>query len=233
VFGGALALALLPLSAKADTVSFGYEPSVANPEPVWDNSVLYFSFTITENSPDVFLATLSSGGGVFDPAVQVYGGQSVDGGGFDTLLTLWDSTGKLIATSATCGVGGGDACIGTDPDAYGSNPAGYQYTALQPLAAGNYTLALTENGNYPIDESLADGFDWDPTNYGDPVIGPGFISGGNGNYAIEILNVNDSEQLPEPNGFLLFGSGLALIALGFLRRKRSVLPIAATPERLP
>jgi hypothetical protein len=233
LFGCALALALLALPAKADTVSFGYEPSAAYPALTWDNSVLQFKFTITADSPDVFLATLSTGGGVFDPAVQVYGAQPVAGGGFETLLTLWDSSGTLIATSATCGVGNGDACMGTDPDAYGSNPAGYQYTALQPLAAGTYTLALTEFGNYPIDLSLADGFDWDPSNYGDPGSGHGFINGGNGSYAVEILNVNDAGQIPEPSGFWLFASGLAVVALGFSRRKRSVVPIAATPERLP
>jgi hypothetical protein len=229
LFGGALALALLPFPARADTVSFGYEGQILQPT---DDLLVEFYFTIGANSPNVFLATLSNGGGVFDAAAAPYGGQTVDPGGFETLLTLWTVDGSLLSTSATCGNAGSDACMGTDPDAYGSEPAGFTYVTLQPLAAGTYILALTEYGNYPYDSSLADGFDWDPSNYGLPSSGPGLLLGGNGNYAVEILNVNDAGVVPEPGGFWLFGGGMALIALGGFRRKRPGLPAGANPAPL-
>ena len=69
----AMALASMPFAAKADTVSYGFQGTVAQR----DDFLLLFQFTINEDSPDVFLATLSNGGGVFDPAAAPYGGQTV------------------------------------------------------------------------------------------------------------------------------------------------------------
>jgi hypothetical protein len=100
---------------------------------------------------------------------------------------------------------------------------GGSYTSLNPLGAGTYLLALTEYGNYPNGNLLTDGFNWDnPDNQ--PEGGPfpdgvgGYLTG---NYALEILNVDDATATPEPGGFWLFGCGMAAITLGFFRRKRS------------
>jgi hypothetical protein len=202
-----LVLALAPFGARADTMSFGFEGTISPPT---DDFVVQFLFTIYAGSSSVSIATLSNGGGTFDPAAAPYGGQTVDAGGFQTLLSLFDLAGNLISTSTACGVSGGDACMG------GLN------TALDPLGAGTYRLALTEYGNYPNTNSLTDGFNWDnPDNQ--PPGGP-FPDGvgGNltGNYALEILNVDDATTTPEPGGFWLFGGGMAAITLGVFRRKR-------------
>ena len=187
-------------------MSFGFEGTISPPT---DDFVVEFLFTIYADSPNVLIETLSNGGGTFDPAAAPYGGQTVDAGGFQPLLSLFDAAGNLISTSAACGVSGGDACMG------GS------YVTLQPLAAGTYLLALTEFGNGTITNSLSDGFDWDGT--GDQPGGPfpdGYGGNLTGNYALEILNVDDATTTPEPGGFWLFGGGMAAIALGFFRRKR-------------
>jgi hypothetical protein len=187
-------------------MSFGFEGTISPPA---DDFAVQFLFTIYAGSSRVSIATLSNGGGTFDPAAAPYGGQTVGAGGFQTLLSLFDFAGNLISTSAMCGIYRGDACMG------GPN------TALDPLGAGTYRLALTEWGNYPNSNLLSDGFNWDnPDNQ--PPGGP-FPdgAGGNltGNYALEILNVDDATA-PEPGGFWLFGGGMAAITLGFFRRKR-------------
>ena len=202
-----LVLVLAPFGARADTISFGFEGTISPPT---DDFVVQFLFTIDADSSSVLIETLSNGGGTFDPAAAPYGGQTVDAGGFQTLLSLFDLAGNLISTSTACGVSGGDACMG------GLN------TALDPLGAGTYRLALTEYGNYPNTNSLTDGFNWDnPDNQ--PPGGP-FPDGvgGNltGNYALEILSVDDATTTPEPGGFWLFGGGMAAITLGVFRRKR-------------
>jgi hypothetical protein len=200
-----LALALAPFGARADTMSFGFEGTISPPT---DDFVVEFLFTIYADSPNVLIETLSNGGGTFDPAAAPYGGQTVGAGGFQPLLSLFDLAGNLISTSTTCGSLNGDACMG------GS------YVTLG-LGAGTYRLALTEYGNYPFSNLLSDGFGWDGT--GNQPDGP-FPDGANGhltgNYALEILNVDDATTTPEPGGFWLFGGGMAAITLGFFRRKR-------------
>ena len=201
-----LVLALAPFGARADTMSFGFEGTISPPT---DDFVLQFLFTVYADSSSVSIATLSNGGGTFDPLAAPYGNQAVGAGGFQPLLSLFDLAGKLISTSTMCGSQGGDACMG------GPN------TALDPLGAGTYLLALTEYGNYPISQLLSDGFDWDGTgNQPDGPFPDGVGGNLTGNYALEILNVDDATTTPEPGGFWLFGGGMAAITLGFFRRKR-------------
>jgi hypothetical protein len=202
-----LVLALAPFGARADTMGFGFEGTISPPT---DDFVVQFLFTIYADSPNVLIETLSSDGGIFDPLAAPYGSQAVDAGGFQTLLSLFDLAGNLISTSATCGgLRPDDACMGGP------------HTALDPLGAGTYILALTEYGNYPNTNLLSDGFNWDGAGNqpGGPFPGP---VGGNltGNYALEILNVDDATTTPEPGGFWLFVGGMAAIALGLVRRKR-------------
>ena len=213
---GTLALASIPFAAKANTVSYGFQGAVADR----DDFLVLFQFTISEDSEDVFLATLSNGGGVFDPAAAPYGGVTLAPGGFQTQLFLFTSDGYPSGTFAVCGQAGGDACLGTDR-------SNFTYSTLD-LKAGTYTLALVEAGNEPMG-NLSDGWSYDdPINIpgGGPFPNP--TTGGhfNSNYSVEILNVDGATQLPEPGGFGLFGVGMALIALAFFRLKRARLVAA-------
>jgi hypothetical protein len=217
---GALALAAIPSAAKA-SVSYGFQGTVAER----DDFLVLFQFTISEDRDDVFLATLSNGGGTLSSAAAPFGGTPVAAGGFQTQLTLFTAAGYQAGTAAVCGSQGGDACIGTDPT------SGIDYSTLD-LVAGTYILALTEYGNYS-NGNLSDGWTYaDPAQWptGGPFPNP--TTGGrfNGNYSVEILNVDGATQLPEPGGFCLFGGGMALIALAFFQRKRARLAAAATGQ---
>ena len=141
-------------------------------------------------------------------------------------MTLFTASGYQAGTGAVCGSQGGDLCMGTDPT------SGTAYSTLD-LVAGTYILAVTESGNLS-NGNLSDGWVYDdPAQWpeGGPFLNP--TTGGHfsSDYSVEILNVDGAEQLPEPNGFALFGGGMALIAIAFFRRKRARIAATATSSK--
>lgn len=108
-----------------------------------DNDVHLFDFSVVTEST-VTIRTYSYGGGTQAD------GTVIAAGGFDTSLSLFDSTGRYIAvndddTSAT---------VAQDPT------TGQRYDALleQVLAVGDYTLALTQYNNFAAGGNLTEGF---------------------------------------------------------------------------
>jgi hypothetical protein len=109
-----------------------------------DDQVQLYSYSLTSDSNAIF-ATNSYGGGTSN-------GMTVAPGGFVPVLSLFDSTGTIIASDgadATCSAGmNADPGTGMCDDAYLS----------ENLMAGSYTLAVTEFFNVPVGPNVSDGF---------------------------------------------------------------------------
>ena len=127
-------------AARADTVS--YSGSFSDDD---ERFSLGFSFVAAQT---LVARTFSYGGGVNGDA------QVIGAGGFAPVLSLFDATGLLLqiasGSAADClsGVGAVDPASGFCWDV-GLSAA---------LAAGDYTLVLTQDANLPFGPSLADGF---------------------------------------------------------------------------
>jgi len=147
-------------------------------------------FTLTLNqSGTVRLRTWSWAGGVNST------GARIDGGGFDPSLSLFDSTGLMLATNRDggCGRVGADRVTTWCWDAF----------IAIPLPPGAYILVLTEAENTARGPYLADSFVYDgagnftaapsinsPAGFWDPS-----LNRRNNFYAVDISGV-DSAQLP-------------------------------------
>ena len=155
-------------------------------------------------------------------------GVTVPRGGFDTILTLFSSSGAFLDENDD------GAGVATDPST--GLAADARITAN--LAAGSYTVALTQYDNFSIGD-LADGF----TEAGRPTFtaDPNFANGGpcpgnmfrdisgsdgrcrDGHWALDFVNVASVTPVaatPEPSALLLAGVGLALLLLSRLFHRR-------------
>ena len=172
-------------------------------------------------------------------------GQVIPSGGFDPILSLFESDG----TGMNPGVPG--PCQGpmnVDPNTSMCGDVYYPTTLSFPggmWLAGTYTVALTENPNSSLG-NLSDGFfDQQVLGYGPGTnftcqVGPTGFQGDpstfpvtdpfcsewapverNGSWAVDILNVDSASQLgtPEPGTCALTILGLGLAALAGYRRR--------------
>jgi hypothetical protein len=173
-----------------------------------DENVQLFTFT-TVGTPNFRAITFGYAGGT------QANGNIVPAGGFDPDLDLFDGTGLLIASNQdadpSCGVnsdGGSafDACI------------------TMALAAGTYTLALTEFDNYAIGPNFSDGFVESTFDPGDDTFtslfgcSNGQFCDANGDNRTSAYALDVTYDAPEPATLPLLGSGL--LALGLMRRRR-------------
>jgi Family of unknown function (DUF5689) len=123
---------------------------------VLDNDKAFFPFASTGGVTTI--RSLGYGGGVSSH------GNVVAPGGFDPILSLFDSSGQFLFYS--------DDAFDLDSN------------ISVPLSAGNYTAVLTQFDNFPNGPTLADGFFEDPN--------PNFAGGFNGrtpNWAVDISEV--------------------------------------------
>jgi hypothetical protein len=175
-----------------------------------DDQAHAFSFTVAAPGTAVF-RTLGYAGGVNGE------GTTIVAGGFDPILSLFDSTGDLI------GLNGDDPGAVIDP----LTGNGFDSLISTFLTVGDYTLILTENDNLPIGPSLSDGFT--RTGQGN-FTGPQFagVSGAfwdatpsqrNGNWAVDLEGITAS-AVPEPGTLLTLGTGFFGILLGASRFRR-------------
>jgi uncharacterized protein (TIGR03437 family) len=106
-----------------------------------DQAEVFFNLQTAGN---VVLRTFSYAGGVNGA------GTTIPRGGFDPTLSLFDSTGQLVAANQDggCGLVAADAVTGMCWDSY---------MALS-LPAGNYRLVVTQSANTANGPTLADGF---------------------------------------------------------------------------
>ena len=105
-----------------------------------------FFFTLSA-AGSVTLRTLSYAGGVNSA------GTTIPSGGFDPTISVFDSSGKLIAYNADGGCGSAVAGV-----------AAFCWDSFLQLSlpAGNYTAVLTQSENLPNGPTLADSFAYDP-----------------------------------------------------------------------
>lgn len=209
--GIALSIALSAISAaQASAATVSYSGTLAT-----DDQVQMYSYTLNQNATVVF-STDSYGGGVTD-------GSTVAAGGFVPVLTLFDSSGVVIGNN-----GGSGMCSGsmlTDPTTGLCDDAYLQ----QSLAAGTYTLALTEFFNEPNGPNLSDGFSEQ---------GQGNFTGPNCNasgafYQTDVapcvqrtgnfsLSIASTTATPEPSTLWL---AAPLLFIGALLRRNRTLPL--------
>ena len=147
-------------------------------------------FTFTVNRPGtVLIRTWSYAGGVNSTGAQI------EAGGFDPSLSLFDSTGLLLATNRD----GGCGKVAADP----VTASCWDAFVAAPLPTGRYELVLTESENTPFGPHLADPFVYDGA--GNFTGAPGIAAPAgfwdfspnrrNNSYALDISGV-DSAQLP-------------------------------------
>ena len=153
-----------------------------------DDERRQFTFTITRPGT-VLIRTWSYAGGVNSTGAQI------EAGGFDPSLSLFDSTGLLLATNRD----GGCGKVAADP----VTASCWDAFVAAPLPSGTYELVLTESENTPFGPHLADPFVYDGA--GNFTAAPGTTAPAgfwdfspnrrNNSYALDISGV-DSAQLP-------------------------------------
>lgn len=124
-------------SSLASAANFSFTGSFAA-----DDSVQLFSFTLA-STDTVTLRTYSYAGGINGAGIVV------PRGGFDPILSLFDNAGVLINENDD-----GFSNVPTDP-VTGQQFDSYLFTKL---AAGTYTVSITQFDNFANGPSLSNGF---------------------------------------------------------------------------
>ncbi|MFO1321871.1 MAG: DVUA0089 family protein [Burkholderiales bacterium] len=156
-------------------------------------------------------------------------GQAIPAGGFDTVVTVFASDGRLLS--------GSDDGLGSAEDPLTHRRYDTLFRLL--LASGDYVAAITQYDNTALGPTLAGGFkregegNFTPTLTYCEALRFCDVSGSlpynqrDGHWSLDVLNVNEailaSAPVPEPATWGLLLGGLALLAarLGARRRGRS------------
>lgn len=183
-----------------------------------------------DDSVQMFTLTLSAPGAVTVTSIGYAGGNrfngsSVAAGGFDSVLYLFSSTGALLAQS--------DDGIAVPVDPVTGEALDAAFTTAS-LAAGEYTVALSQADNYLLGFNLSDGFAQSGNGNFSAAFGcsNGSFCDYQGNNRSSAWSINFSGQtlttvLPEPGSMaLLLGAFGALAAL----RRREGTGAARQPE---
>ena len=193
----------------------------------------------TDDAIQLFNVTVATAGVVDIRSYGYAGGTTSIGtvaprGGFDTILTLFDSAGIFLT--------GNDDGAGTATDPLTGLAADARITTN--LGAGSYILALTQYDSFSIGD-LADGF----AETGNPnfTADPGFALGGacpgnmfrdisgtagrcrTGNWTMDFVNVSSVTPIaavPEPSALLLAALGLGLLLVGRCHQRRKATALA-------
>jgi hypothetical protein len=174
---------------------------------VGNAGVLYQNSGTFAFDSDTVIVPFSIGG---PGLVTIFTSSFGDGsGGFEPVITLFDGGGNLYLQDAIGGTIGNCGARSVDPISGFCLDAFIQTT----LAAGNYTVTLSESDNIPGGPTLADGFPQAPgTNFTGPeflgVPGSFILFDGsqrNANWTLEI----DSSTVPEPGTLPLLASAFA------------------------
>jgi hypothetical protein len=179
-----------------------------------DNDVEQFEFSIPAPSI-VTIETISYAGGTFatNPIL------TDPGGGFDPIISLFDDTGAFLADDDD-----------SSPTLDGITGNAFDSFLVTPLAAGTYTVVITQFDNFfigGIGDDISLGFDFD----GGPSDFTSFFGCGNGEFCdfdgnnrTNFFNVNVTAEalaVPEPSTLALLGFGLVGMGLASRRRRHS------------
>ena len=203
-----------------------------------------FSFTGTFSQDDqleMFLFTAPTANTV----VRTWGyagglnsaGQTIFAGGFDPILSVFDATGGLVASSLlvannndgpTCPTG---APLCVSPDSTTGNPWDSLIVLPGLNPGGQYVLVLSQDDNVANGPNFGGGFsqtgfgDFTPSEFpcGAAAFCDASLSPRTGDWAVDILGVGtaadtSAPSVPEPASVLLFVTGLGSVAL--LRRRK-------------
>jgi hypothetical protein len=204
---GLLSAALFSIPLSAATISY-------TGAFLLDDQAQIFSFIVEAPGTAVF-HTISYAGGLNGD------GTTILAGGFDPVLSLFDSTGNLI------GINNDDPGAIIDP----LTGIGLDSLISRFLSIGNYILILTESDNIPVGPSLSDGFTrtgqgnfTGPTYAGIPgAFWDATPAQRNGNWAVDLEGVTVA-AVPEPGTLLTLGTGFLGILLfsrrAYARRQR-------------
>lgn len=185
---------LLLGSLTANAASFSFTGTFED-----DNSVQLFDFSV-DSPRDVTIRTWSYAGGTNSDGNRVFSG------GFDPIISLANDAGALFIENDD---GSG---VAADPNTGNS----YDSLLMSNLAAGNYTVAVTQFANFAKGPNLADGF------------GDSFAIDFDGRTNFWALDIDGAEfaslssspsAVPVPAALWLFGSGLAGLVVGGNRKK--------------
>lgn len=196
-------LAMWACVAPAGAANLSFTGEFSN-----DNDVQLFSFAV-DTLTTVGLRTWSYAGGV--NAV----GDTIARGGFDPVVSLFNSAGELVGgqDDAGCGKVAADAVTRQCWD----------INFLKQLSAGSYTASIQQYNNFSVSARLADGFYYQGAQYQN--FRNGFVDEmnvkRNGLWALDILNVSAAPQadVPEPASLGLLGA--ALLGMTVLCRRRN------------
>lgn len=180
-----------------------------------DDQVQFFNLLLSAPA-SIDIRSYGYGGGTLSS------GATVPRGGFDTVLTIFNSSGVFLSENDD-GVG-----VATDP----STGEALDARLTQMLAAGNYIVSLSQYDNFATGANLVDGFD--RLGEGNFTADPAFSSAApcasgrfrdfsgtagqcrNGTWAIDFLNVTQVAPagvlpIPEPSPAMLLGPALGLL----------------------
>jgi len=182
-----------------------------------------FSGTFTYDN-DIGLATFTVGS---TSTVKIFT-SSWQAGGFDPILTLWNSSGNFVHEQDDSMYGAGIAASNSVTYSYGAWDSFFSYT----LAAGTYTVSIAQYNNYAAGTNLSNGFqeDGNPNFTFDYGWGaqPYFngiqndFDARTGNWALHVINVQPEipHGVPDTPATIVL-LGLALLALSGLKSKFS------------
>ena len=120
-------------------------------------------------------------------------GTTIAAGGFDPILTLFNATtGGLIL----------------EREDISATPLNLDFQLIQQLPAGNYRAVISAFANYANGSNYADGFS-----------GTGDFFGRTANYAVDILNVNNSSATAVPEPIEIVGTIVGGASIFILKRK--------------
>lgn len=166
-----------------------------------------FSGTFTKDNDVVSILFNLSG-----PSTATFFTSSWVAGGFDPIVTIWDSSGLKVFEQDD-----GNNTGSTFSNSVSYNHGDWDSHFFLNLAVGSYRATITQFSNFANSDNFADGFQYDgDDDFASPPGSPPFTNGSTGNWAFHILNVDDARQVAPTNSVPDSASTLGLMGLAMM-----------------